>query len=165
MPLDEANGGIGANNVTTTMVIETLAAADQGVAVTLMQNFKLIRMLEKAGTEEQKQRLFGKLVGDPRFLMAIGSSEPARASDFIIPFDAPSMRYQTKADHVDGGLATQWRQALHLQRSRRQSLFRFCAYQPGQECDGRQHLLSRRARHPRLLDQPRARRDGRAAND
>lgn len=103
MPLAEEYGGIGADNLTTVMAIETLAKADQGVAVTLMQNYKMIRFLEKAATDEQKQRLFGKLAGDPRFLMAIGSSEPASASDFIIPFDDPETRYQTKAERTDGG--------------------------------------------------------------
>lgn len=103
VPLAEEYGGIGADNLTTTMVVETLANADQGVAVTLMQNYKLIRFLEKAGTAEQKQRFFAKLVEDPRFLMAIGSSEPARASDYIIPFDDPGTRYQTKAERVEGG--------------------------------------------------------------
>ncbi len=103
VPLAEEYGGIGADNVTTAMVIETLANADQGVAVTLMQNYKLIRMLEKAGTAEQKRRFFARLVEDPRFLMAIGSSEPDRASDYIIPFEDPGTRYQTKAERAEGG--------------------------------------------------------------
>jgi len=103
VPLAEKYGGIAADNLTTTMVVETLANADQGVAVTLMQNYKLIRFLEKAGTDDQKERFFTKLVGNPRFLMAIGSSEPVRASDYIIPYDSPDTRYQTKAERVDGG--------------------------------------------------------------
>ena len=85
------------------MVIEELSKADQGVAVTLMQNFKLIRMLEKAGTREQRERFFAKLAENPRFLMAIGSSEPAHASDYIIPYEDPGTRYDTKAVRGDGG--------------------------------------------------------------
>jgi alkylation response protein AidB-like acyl-CoA dehydrogenase len=103
MPLAEEYGGIGADNLTTTMAVETLANADQGVATTLMQNYKLIRFLQKAGTQEQQQRFFAKIADDPHFLMAIGSSEPVRASDYIIPFDSPDTRYQTKAERVDGG--------------------------------------------------------------
>jgi alkylation response protein AidB-like acyl-CoA dehydrogenase len=103
VPLAEEFGGIGADNLTTAMVVETLARADQGVAVTLMQNYKLIRMLEKVGTAEQHRRFFTRLVEHPRYLMAIGSSEPARASDFVIPFDDPGTRYQTRAERVAGG--------------------------------------------------------------
>jgi len=103
LPLAETYGGVGADNLTTAMVVETLANADQGVAVTLMQNYKMIRFLEKAGTAEQQQRLFAKLADNPRFLMAIGSSEPERASDYIIPFEDPGTRYQTKAERVAGG--------------------------------------------------------------
>jgi alkylation response protein AidB-like acyl-CoA dehydrogenase len=103
LPLAEEYGGLGADNQTVVRVIETLARADQGVTVTLMQNFKMTRMLEKAGNDEQKQRLFGKFAADPRFLMAFGSSEPAAASDYIIPFDDPSTRYRTTAVRADGG--------------------------------------------------------------
>lgn len=101
--LPEEYGGIGANLLTATMVVETLSAADQGTAVTLMQNYKLTRLLNKVGTARQKQHFFEKLVTNKRFLMAIGSSEPDRASDFLIPFESPTTRYQTRAERVKGG--------------------------------------------------------------
>ncbi|MCC7345993.1 MAG: acyl-CoA/acyl-ACP dehydrogenase, partial [Variibacter sp.] len=101
--LPEEHGGIGADLVTAAMVVETLASADQGTAVTLMQNYKLTRLLNKVGSPRQKQIFFEKLVADKRFLMAIGSSEPNRASDFLIPYESPTTRYQTRAERVPGG--------------------------------------------------------------
>jgi alkylation response protein AidB-like acyl-CoA dehydrogenase len=103
LPVAEEYGGIGADVLTTTMVVEALARADQGIAVTLMQNYKLIRFLQRAGNADQKSRFIKKIVDNPRCVMSIGSSEPDRASDFMIPYDHPSTRYQTKAERVQGG--------------------------------------------------------------
>ena len=89
MPLSQQHGGIGADCLTMAAVIEEMARGDQGVAVTLTQNYKLIHLLEKVATEEQKKRYFPQLVDNPRYLMAIATSEPERTSDVFIGYDAP----------------------------------------------------------------------------
>ncbi len=100
MTLAEEHGGIGADSLTTSMVIEELAKGDIGVAVVMAQTLKLAQILQRAPTEEQQQRYLPKFRDDPRFLLAIGITEPETASDYFIPHDKP---FATAAERADGG--------------------------------------------------------------
>jgi alkylation response protein AidB-like acyl-CoA dehydrogenase len=100
MTLAEEHGGIGADSLTTSMVIEELAKGDIGVAVVMAQTLKLAQILQTAPSEEQQRRYLPRFRDDPRFLLAIGITEPETASDYFIPHDKP---FRTAAERGDGG--------------------------------------------------------------
>lgn len=103
LTLAQEYGGLGADSLTTAMVIEELAKGDLGVAVIFAQTLKLAQTLQKAATEEQKNRFLPKFRDDPRFLLAIGITEPETASNYIIPYNDPQAPYLTSARRQDGG--------------------------------------------------------------
>ncbi len=103
MTLAEEHGGIGADSLTTAMVIEELAKGDMGVAVVMAQTLKLAQILQTATTEEQRQRFLPKFRDDPRFLLAIGITEPETASNYFIPYDDAHAPFRTAATKTDGG--------------------------------------------------------------
>jgi alkylation response protein AidB-like acyl-CoA dehydrogenase len=100
MTLTEENGGIGADSLTTAMVVEELAKGDIGVAVVMAQTLKLAQTLQQAPNDEQKSRYIPMFRDDPRCLLAIGITEPETASNYFLPYNAP---YQTRAEKTDGG--------------------------------------------------------------
>ncbi len=103
LTLNEEWGGAGADALTTAMVIEELAKGDLGVAVIFAQTLKIAQTLQKACTSAQKDRLLTKFRDDPRFLMAIGITEPETSSNYIIPYDALDAPYRTVAVRKDHG--------------------------------------------------------------
>lgn len=96
-------GGTGADSLTTAMVLEELAKGDLGVSVIFAQTLKLVQTLQKATTEEQKKRFLPKFRDDPRFLLAIGITEPEISSNYIIPYNNPETPYLTSAVRKNGG--------------------------------------------------------------
>ncbi|HJO75095.1 MAG TPA: acyl-CoA dehydrogenase family protein [Rhodospirillales bacterium] len=100
MTLSEEFGGIGADSLTTAMVIEELAKADMGVAVVMAQTLKLAQVLQKALSLEQQGRYIPKFRDDPRCLLAIGITEPETASNYFLPHPSP---FRTAAEKTDGG--------------------------------------------------------------
>ena len=100
MTLTEELGGIGADSLTTAMVIEELAKADMGVAVVMAQTLKLAQVLQKALSLEQQGRYIPKFRDDPRCLLAIGITEPETASNYFLPHPSP---FRTAAEKTDGG--------------------------------------------------------------
>jgi acyl-CoA dehydrogenase len=89
LTLDRGYGGLGADSLTTAMMIEELAAGDLGVAVVFAQTWKILQTLQRAGTPDQRERHLPRFRDDPRCLLAIGITEPEFSSDYIIPFDDP----------------------------------------------------------------------------
>ena len=100
MTLSEENGGIGADSLTTAMVIEELAKADMGIAVVMAQTLKLAQVLQKATTPEQRDRYVPIFRDDPRGLLAIGITEPETASNYFLPHPSP---FRTAAEKTEGG--------------------------------------------------------------
>lgn len=100
MTLSEDWGGIGADSLSTAMVIEELAKGDMGVAVVMAQTLKLVQVLQKAATPEQQRKYLPRFRDDPRCLLAIGITEPETASNYFIPHAAP---FHTAAEKTDGG--------------------------------------------------------------
>ncbi len=100
MTLAEEHGGIGADSLTTSMVIEELAKGDIGVAVVMAQTLKLAQILQQAPSEEQQRRYLPRFRDDPRFLLAIAITEPETASDYFIHHQTP---FRTTAARSDGG--------------------------------------------------------------
>lgn len=103
LTLNEEYGGTGGDSLTTAMVIEELARGDLGVAVIFAQTLKIIQTLQKACTKEQKDRFLPRFRDDPRFLLAIGITEPDTSSNYIIPYNDPQAQYRTTAVRKDGG--------------------------------------------------------------
>ena len=100
MTLSEDHGGLGADSLTTAMVVEELAKGDLGISVVLAQTLKLAQIMEKALNDEQKERVLDKFIGDPRCCLAIGITEPDNASNYFLPY--PSS-FRTTAEKSEGG--------------------------------------------------------------
>jgi alkylation response protein AidB-like acyl-CoA dehydrogenase len=100
MTLAEEHGGIGADSLTTAMVIEELARGDMGVSVVAAQTLKLAQILQSATNQHQRDIYLPKFRDDPRCLLAIGITEPETASNYFLPHPAP---FHTQAEKVDGG--------------------------------------------------------------
>lgn len=100
LTLTEDYGGLGADSLTTAMVVEELAKGDLGISVVFAQTLKLAQTLQAATSDEQRERYLPKFRDDPRFLLAIGITEPETASDYFIPHPKP---FVTTATKTDGG--------------------------------------------------------------
>ncbi len=103
MTLSEENGGIGADSLTTAMVIEELAKADMGTSVVMAQTLKLAQILQAALNDEQKARFIPKFRDDPRCVLAIGITEPETSSNYFLPYNDAKAPFRTQAEKVDGG--------------------------------------------------------------
>jgi alkylation response protein AidB-like acyl-CoA dehydrogenase len=90
-------GGAGVDSLTAAKIIEALARADLGVSVILAQTLKIVQTLQAAADEEQQARFLPWFASDPRFLLAIGITEPETASDYIIPYAHSEKRFSTVA--------------------------------------------------------------------
>lgn len=100
MTLSEKWGGLGADSLTTAMVIEELAKGDIGVSVIFAQTLKIAQIMEKALNAEQQARVLPKFSSDPRGMLAIGITEPDTASNYFLPYPAP---FRTSARRASGG--------------------------------------------------------------
>ena len=100
MTLSEEWGGMGADSLTTAMVIEEIAKGDMGIAVVIAQTLKLAQIFQKAMTEQQREKYLPRFRDDPRCLLAIGITEPETGSNYFIPNPAS---FQTRAERSDGG--------------------------------------------------------------
>jgi alkylation response protein AidB-like acyl-CoA dehydrogenase len=100
MTLDEKWGGLGADSLTTSMVIEELARGDIGVSVIMAQTLKIAQIMQNALNEEQKARVLPKFAADPRGLLAIGITEPDNGSNYLVPHPTP---FRTGGQKTDGG--------------------------------------------------------------
>jgi alkylation response protein AidB-like acyl-CoA dehydrogenase len=98
-------GGAGIDSLTTANVVEELGRHDLGVSVVMAQTLKIAQTLQQAASEEQRGRLLPKFAADPRFLLAIGITEPENASNYFIPYPEDFKTIATKVQDgwiVDG---------------------------------------------------------------
>jgi short/branched chain acyl-CoA dehydrogenase len=94
IPFKSENGGMGLGTLETALAIEQLAIADQALAVTTMVSVSAGLILERFGTEAQKQRyLPGIIKGEA--LGALAGTEPQAGSD--------TASFTTRATRVSGG--------------------------------------------------------------
>jgi len=100
LTLAEKWGGLGADSLTTAMVVEELAKGDMGVSVIMAQTFKIAQLMQKAFNEEQQARILPRFAKDPRGLLAIGMTEPGNGSDKMTSYPVP---YRTSAVKTQGG--------------------------------------------------------------
>lgn len=115
-------GGAGADSLTTAMVIEELAKGDLGVSVIFAQTLKIAQTLQRACTKEQKETFLPAFRDDPRFLLAIGITEPDTSSNYIIPYADPGSPFRTTAVRRDGGWVLNGRKVF-ISNGNRASLY------------------------------------------
>lgn len=85
----EELGGGGANSQTLGMLVEELAVGDLGTSVIYAQNWKVIQLLQNAGTEEQMKRYLVPLLEDPVGCCAVAMKESESGSDHMLPHKDP----------------------------------------------------------------------------
>jgi alkylation response protein AidB-like acyl-CoA dehydrogenase len=100
MTLSEHWGGLGADSLTTAMVIEELGKGDLGVSVIMAQTLKIAQIMQKALNPEQQARVLPAFAKDPRGVLAIGITEPDTASNYFLPHPTP---FRTGARKAPGG--------------------------------------------------------------
>ena len=100
LTLAEKWGGLGADSLTTAMVVEELAKGDMGVSVVMAQTFKIAQLMQNAFNAEQQARILPGFAKDPRGLLAIGMTEPGNGSDKMTSYPVP---YRTSAVKTQGG--------------------------------------------------------------
>src|SRR3989337_1194716 len=100
LTLAEKWGGLGADSLTTAMVVEELAKGDMGVSVVMAQTFKIAQLMQKAFNAEQQARILPRFAKDPRGLLAIGMTQPGNGSDKMTSHPVP---YRTSAVKTQGG--------------------------------------------------------------
>lgn len=83
-------GGEGADVMTLSMIGETIAYGDLGVAVAFDQTWKIMTMIANLTTPEQRKRWMPKVADDPTCLLAAAATEPLSGSDSILPYDGAS---------------------------------------------------------------------------
>lgn len=93
-------GGLGADSLTTAMVIEELGRGDLGVSVIFAQTLKIAQIMQKALDETQRARVLPAFARDRRGMLAIGITEPDHASDYLVPYATP---FRTNGVKTDGG--------------------------------------------------------------
>ena len=98
--LSPEHGGAGIDSLTTARVVEELGRADLGVSVVIAQTLKIAQTLQQAASPEQRDRFVPKFAADPRFLLAIGITEPENASNYFIPYPED---FRTTATKVPQG--------------------------------------------------------------
>ncbi len=103
LTLDPEFGGEGIDCLSTAIVIEEVARGDVGVAVILAQTLKIVQTIQAACTADQRGRFLPDFREDPRYLLAIGITEPGRSSDYFLPRDDPEMRFSTDARKTEDG--------------------------------------------------------------
>ena len=97
--LSPEHGGAGIDSLTTARVVEELGRADLGVSVVIAQTLKIAQTLQQAASPEQRDRFVPKFAADPRFLLAIGITEPENASNYFIPYPEDFRTTATKVPH------------------------------------------------------------------
>ena len=121
---------MGADSLTTAMVIEEIAKGDMGVAVVMAQTLKLAQIFQKAMTTGQREKYLSRFRDDSRCLLAIGITEPETGSNYFIPNSAP---FQTRAHRSQGGWTNKRNEALHFKWKPGRTLSCFRADREGRE--------------------------------
>jgi alkylation response protein AidB-like acyl-CoA dehydrogenase len=79
-------GGLGFTVLDCCLVGEELGAGDLGLAVIFDQTWKLTPWLTDMTTEAQRAQFLPEFLRDPRYLLALGLSEPDSGSDNFLPY-------------------------------------------------------------------------------
>ena len=80
-------GGEGADVLTLSIVGETIAYGDLGVAVAFDQTWKIMTAISHLTNDEQRKRWLPRVFDDDTCLLAAAATEPTSGSDTIHPYD------------------------------------------------------------------------------
>lgn len=97
LTIPEKYGGGGADLLTEVIVAEAIAQYCGPIPAMFMSSWKLIRDMAAFGTEEQKERLFKRLMDDPNFFLGQSATEPDHGCDPRVPYDEPGQGLKTFA--------------------------------------------------------------------
>ncbi len=100
LTLSEEFGGLGADTLTTAMVIEELGRGDLGTSVVFAQTLKISKFMENVLNDDQKARSLALFKDDPRAILSICSTEPENGSNGVLLYPAS---FNTRAVKTDGG--------------------------------------------------------------
>ena len=100
MTLSEQLGGLGADSLTTAMVIEELAKGDVGISVVIAQTLKIAQIMQKALNAEQQRRVLPGFAEDRHGVLALAITEPDNASNYFLPYPVP---LRTTGQKINGG--------------------------------------------------------------
>ncbi len=98
LPIPEERGGDGADILTLCVVGEEIGWGDLGVAVTFDQTWKVIHFLDTVWNEAQRAKFLPEFLGDHRFHLAVGMTEPEIGSENFIPEEGPELGVRTRAE-------------------------------------------------------------------
>src|SRR5258706_15030270 len=88
---------------TFAIISEEIARGDSGLAVKLVQNWKVSVLLRNLAPRHLQEKWFRRLLENPQFLLAHCLTEPRGASDRWLPYNVPEAAMQTRAVKKDGG--------------------------------------------------------------
>lgn len=92
LALSEAAGGAGADNLTSCIVAEELAAGDVNLAVTLAETSKLGHVLfDQAMNAAQRDRFLSAFVKDDRYHLAFADHEPDTDTELGVNYHRPTL--------------------------------------------------------------------------
>ncbi|MCC6890617.1 MAG: acyl-CoA/acyl-ACP dehydrogenase [Hyphomicrobiales bacterium] len=89
LALSERFGGVAASVLDQSIVIRELSRGDPGAAAVFAQCWKISRMIEVAGTDDQRERYLTPFADDHECVLSMLTTEPGAGSDNHLPFDAP----------------------------------------------------------------------------
>jgi len=89
MALPEEYGGIGADLVTQTLVLATMAETEAGLGKLFSQCWKISRAIAEVGTEEQKKKFLTEFANDHDCVLSLCITEPNAGSDNSAPYNPP----------------------------------------------------------------------------
>lgn len=91
LALSEANGGAGADALTSCIVTEELAAGDADIAAVLSETSRLSHLLfDRAMNDAQRKQFLPKLTGDDRFHLAVAGHEPDTDTRLGVNYHRPA---------------------------------------------------------------------------
>jgi alkylation response protein AidB-like acyl-CoA dehydrogenase len=90
LALTEDAGGTGADNLTSCIVTEELAAGDPDIAAVLAQTATLGRLFERLMSPEQRDRFLPQFLKDDRFHLALAEREPGSETALGVHYHRPS---------------------------------------------------------------------------
>ncbi len=89
LALPEEYDGIGADLVTQTLVLATMAETEAGLGKLFSQCWKITRAIVEVGTEEQKKKFLTQFARDHNCVCSLCITEPNAGSDNAAPYNPP----------------------------------------------------------------------------
>jgi alkylation response protein AidB-like acyl-CoA dehydrogenase len=103
LTMPQEYGGFGADVLTQSLVLDQLAYFDFNCAKILNQLWKVVDIIARGGTKEQKDRFLPAIRDDASYLLSLCFTEPDSGSDMILPYEGPDGGMRLTADPKGDG--------------------------------------------------------------